>query len=126
MSSKRRKYPSYKTGQPYDVLIIGEMWFLPWMEAAGSNKTCPKTWHLDPDSWRSPGGRRMQTSEVLAWAKSRDLTIRRHFHTPKVIDEDELLREETILYGPKGGKEKSSDAAGASATATAGGTRDTA
>ena len=85
----------YHTGWPMDVICVGPFWFTPWMERMRGRNS----WRTYPGLWRSPRGERVTTEQIRAWAKQRHLSYREITHYPNLVDEDEVINEERILYG---------------------------
>ena len=91
----------YRTGWPFWVLRIGHYILTPWMEQhKGANR-----WLIEHGCWRSPSGKkltRQDMKQIRANAKAQGIDIIKEIFYPRLVDEDELRREEELLYGTNG------------------------
>lgn len=87
----------YYTGMPHDILVVGPLKFVPWMEPVGNQGA----WKILKDEWRSPFGHRMTTQQIKIFAQRKSYEVLIREHIPALIDEEELAEEERILYGEK-------------------------
>ena len=85
----------YYTGMPHDILIVGPLRFIPWMEPVGSNGA----WKIFEDEWRSPFNQRLTYAQIKVFAQRKGYEVLIREFIPALIDEDELAEEERILYG---------------------------
>ena len=78
---------------PYTCYLVGDVWFPPWEEPTNRKGV----FKVHKNYWRTAGGAKWTTKQVLEWAERMNRVARRHYHVPKLIDEVEEARIDRIL-----------------------------
>ena len=84
----------YRSGDRMECLKAGPYFFTPWMEQVGGPTS--STWNLYPGEWRTAGGARWKTAQVIKWGQKYSLPLSGVFFTPRLLREHPLVSPSSI------------------------------